>query len=51
MGGWGGGPKPVWRIRRRENIGDADDDDDNDDIYVLQLGFQPVAAVGRLVPK
>jgi hypothetical protein len=47
MGGCrgGGGAKPVWRIRRRENI------DDDDDIYLTQLGFHPVAVVGILVQR
>jgi hypothetical protein len=27
------------------------DDDDDDDIYVLQLGFHPVAVVSKLVQK
>jgi len=30
---------------------DDDDEEDDDDIYLLQLGFHPVAAAGRFVQK
>ena len=30
---------------------DDDDGDDDDDMYLLQMGFHPVAVVGRLVQK